>query len=71
MDHEQQDVESVDYDPATDLQRRPLLTLAEAYDVLDVLRRTAAGGGPDAAGAQRCAHVLAYRLPAQNEASAN
>ncbi|MDI3408304.1 DUF6417 family protein [Streptomyces cavernicola] len=71
MDQDQADAECVDYDPMTDLQRLPLLTLAEAYDVLDVLRRTAAGGGPDAAEAQRCAHVLAYRLPAQNEPSAN
>jgi hypothetical protein len=52
-----------DYESDGELMRRPLLTLDEAREIVDVLKRVAASGGPDVAEASRLAHLLAYRIP--------
>ncbi|WP_256914851.1 DUF6417 family protein [Streptomyces hilarionis] len=46
-----------------DTQRLPLLTLAEAQDVLRVLRAVALEGGPTAPQADRLAREIGARIP--------
>lgn len=47
-------------------ERLALLTLEEAHDLLDWLRQSAAGSGPDAAVAGRWAREIAARVPSRD-----
>ena len=55
--------ELADYEDP-DVMRRPLLTVIEAREVVDLLQRIADSTSSEASDAGRLAHLLAYRLPA-------
>lgn len=59
---------SVDIPTAVDLPARllPLLTLAEAHDVLDVLAAVVTGGSPDVEAAGVVLSNLAARVPSRD-----
>ncbi|MEU3862645.1 DUF6417 family protein [Streptomyces sp. NPDC028722] len=60
------DLDGIEFAPVEGTgERLPLLTLAEAHDLLDWLRQAAAGSGPDAAVAGRWAREIAARIPSR------